>query len=306
MTLTQEVARYVVFMRKLGYKYVGQERMLRHWATYAMAQGDRFACADSMIDWAAQAPSSGSACNRFGAVRRLAIWLHAEDPRHEIPPRSAIGRAHRSRPSPHLLTPDQIRQVMAAALSLPPAGSITPHTYHTMIGLIASTGLRASEACALQVGDWVPDGVIIRETKFRKRRLVVLHESTRNALARYLKIRKQQGGSGDGLFVLATGKPPARISLTHIFIKLARQCGLRGGPGEPGPRLHDLRHAFAVRSLEQAVATNRDSVNQHILALGTYLGHVNASSTYWYLEATPTLLRQIAECTENAHTRRVV
>ena len=109
MTLTQEVARYVVFMRKLGYKYVGQERMLRHWATYAMAQGDRFACADSMIDWAAQAPSSGSACNRFGAVRRLAIWLHAEDPRHEIPPRSAIGRAHRSRPAPTLADtrPDQ-------------------------------------------------------------------------------------------------------------------------------------------------------------------------------------------------------
>lgn len=305
MTLTQEVTRYVRFMQKLGYQYIGRERMLQNWATYAMAHGDGFARTDRMIHWVAQASSSGSMRNRFGAVRRLAIWLHAEDPRHEIPPRSAIGRAHRSRPAPHLLTPKQIRQVMDAALTRSPAGSITPQTYHTLIGLLASTGLRASEACALQVGDWVPDGLIIRETKFRKSRLVALHESTRMALEGYLKIREAQGGPGEGLFVLATGKPPTRSTLTHVFIQLVRQCGLRGGPGEPGPRLHDLRHAFAVRSIESAIATNRDRVNRHMLALGTYLGHANPYSTYWYLEATPVLLRHIAVCTENRQVRRV-
>ena len=90
-----------------------------------------------------------------------------------------------------------------------------------------------------------------------------------------------------------------------MFVKLARQVGLRGGPGEPGPRLHDLRHRFAVRSLEHTVAADRDSANRHMLALATYLGHNSVSSTYWYLEATPVLLRDIARKAEQAHAGRV-
>ena len=301
MTLMQHVERYAAFMRHLGYRYQTQERMLRAWARHAMAQGDRFARAESMIEWVFEASSPGSIRNRFGAVRRFAIWLNAEDPRHEIPPRSAVGRANRSRPTPRFLTPKQIKRLMDAALSLQPTDSITPHTYHYMFGLIAATGLRASEACALRLADLVPDGLIVRQTKFRKSRLIGLHHSTRTALNRYLEIRKQYGGSDEHLFVLDTGRPPAKTTLTHVFIKLARQTGLRGGPGEPGTRLHDLRHGFAVRSLETATKTDRDSVNRHILALSTYLGHASVSSTYWYLQATPALLRQIAETAENAH-----
>ena len=152
--------------------------------------------------------------------------------------------------------------------------------------------------------DFTVDGLIVRETKYSKSRLVVLDESTRDALNRYLKIRERQGDASDHLFVLSTGRAPASSTLRHVFIKLARQTGLRSAPGEPGPRLHDLRHGFAVRALEKMVASDRDRVNRHILALSTYLGHVNVSSTYWYLEATPVLLRHIATATENAHTRR--
>ena len=257
-----------------------------------------------MVDWASKAPSYGSVRNRLGAVRRFAMWLRAEDERHEVPPLDAIGGARRIRPSPHLLTPDQIERVMDAARSLGPAGSITHHTYRCMIGLIAATGLRVSEAVALRLSDFTSDGLTVRNTKFRKSRLIVLHPSARDALNRYVEIRIRERTADDHLFVLPTGRPPTRSTLIGVFIKLARRIGLRGGPGEPGPRLHDLRHSFAVRSLEQAAATDRGSVNRHILALSTYLGHVKVSSTYWYLEATPSLLRQIAEAAEHAHTRR--
>ena len=169
---------------------------------------------------------------------------------------------------------------------------------------MATTGLRRCEVCALRLSDITPDGLVVRETKFQKSRLVPLHRTTVDALGRYLTIRQRRGGTSEHLFVLSTGRPINPDIVTGMFVKLARQVGLRGGTGEPGPRLHDLRHRFAVRSLEHAIATDRDSANRHMLALATYLGHNNVSSTYWYLEATPVLLRHIAREAEHAHARR--
>ena len=115
-----------------------------------------------------------------------------------------------------------------------------------------------------------------------------------------------QGGRDDHVFVLSNGKPPNPSTVTDTFIALARRTGIRAGPGEPGPRLHDLRHAFAVRSLEAVIATDSESVNRHMLALSTYLGHNRVSNTYWYLEATPVLLKKIANATESTHLGRIV
>ena len=242
---------------------------------------------------------------RLGTLRRLAVWLHAEDGRHEVPPRHVPDRKMPRRPTPHLMTCDQIKWIMDAALLLRPAGSITPLTYHYLIGLLAVTGLRRSEALNLRLADSTDDGLMIRETKFRESRLVPLHASTRNALDRYLSVRNRFGGLDDHLFVLATGRPPGPHAVTRTFIKLARRIGLRSEVSRtPGPRLHDLRHSFCVRSLDAAVAPDRDSVNRHMLALTTYVGHAEAAHTYWYLEATPPLLRQIAQAAEHAHTGR--
>jgi integrase len=186
---------------------------------------------------------------------------------------------------------------MQAALSLPPVASLTPYTFHYLIGLLATTGLRVSEAVALFETDIVPDGLVIRETKFRKTRLVPIHPSTRKMLAEYQALRRRIGGTDPHLFVLSTGEPPDRATVSRAFIKVARQVSLRGPQGERGPRLHDLRHSFAVRSLEQC-GNDRASINRHMLALSTYLGHACLSDTYWYLEATPVLTRQIADVTE--------
>ena len=128
-----------------------------------------------------------------------------------------------------------------------------------------------------------------------------LHETARTALDRYLEVRLRCGASSNHLFVLACGRPVSPDHLTRTFIRLARELNLRGGPGEPGTRLHDLRHGFAMRALESAANDDRSQISRHQLALSTYLGHTSASGTYWYLEATPVLLNQVSAATERLH-----
>ena len=305
MTMRDHVDRYVMFKRHLGRKFVEQERLLRTYADQAMARGEQFTKIGGMLAWASAVNTTDGIHDRLNTVRHFAVWLHAEDERHEVPPRDALGQAQRRRrPTPHLLTVSEIGRLLEAALSLPPAASITPHTYHYAIGLLAATGMRRSEATGLRLTDLTPDGLIVGPTKFGKHRLVALHQSTRDALERYLAIRKLISTTHDHLFVLANGRPLKPETLTYVFTKLAREVGLRGGKGEPGPRLHDLRHSFCVRSLEAAIASDRNSVNRHMLALSTYVGHATMAHTYWYLEATPVLLGQIAGETERAYVGR--
>ena len=142
----------------------------------------------------------------------------------------------------------------------PVVHELTPLTFHTIIGLIACTGLRRSEATGLLLSDLGPDGLLVRNTKARRDRLVPLHESTRRALDEYLVARKRQGGPGEHLFVLAFGQPVRPDYLTRTFILLARKAGVRAGTGQPGLRLHDLRHEFAVSALEGSLSSSRRDV----------------------------------------------
>lgn len=303
MSLRAHVGRYVRLKQRLGYKFVDHRRMLLDYAEFAAARNEEFTRTQTMIDWASHATSRQRSCIKLRIVRAFAISVHAEDGRHQIPPRDVFGRRQASRPRPHLPAPAQIRQVMDAALRLPPANTITPHTWHYLFGLIAVTGLRSSEAIALLLSDITPDGLVVRETKHRKTRLVPLHPDTRAALDDYLDIRKQTGGLDDHVFVLSTGRPPAYSTAYQVFLRLARQTGLRGEVGAPGPSPHSLRHAFAVRSL--AELGEGEDASRHMLALSTYLGHSEVSYTYWYLEATPGLLRSISETAEQAQTGRM-
>ena len=155
---------------------------------------------------------------------------------------------------------------MAAALDLPPKGMISSHTYHYLFGLLAATGLRISEALSLQCSDLVDDGLIIRNGKFGKQRLVALQPSTRQALQAYLAIRAKLGARGCDLFVSIRGRAPHKVRAHIVFVRLARQLGLRGPTGTAGMRLHDLRHTFAVRSLESC-PPDREAVAHHMAGL---------------------------------------
>lgn len=256
MTLRSDAQRYISFKRGQGYKMLIEERFLCRYVSYAEAKGDIFAVTSRMVEWAGNAHSPSSVRNRLNALRCFARWAHAEDRRHEVPPKD-VGPGQKVRPAPHLVSPADIRRLIDAALSLGPAGSITPHTYHFMFGLMAVTGLRRSEALALRLEDVVPDGLLVRETKFRKSRLVPLHDSTWRALERYVELRAQTGSCDDHLFVLSSGKPPTPNSVTRTFVGLALRLGLRHRGKGGGVRLHDLRHGFAVRALERASARAR-------------------------------------------------
>ncbi len=306
MKLTRHANRYISLKRHLGYKFKNGERVLLPFVAFAEQHHDEFLRNERILQWAGRAPSTASAQSTLAILRNFAVWLRAEDRRHEVPDPNAFGRTKRKRPRPYLMTPGQIQQVMDAALNLPPAHSITPNTVRTMIGLAATTGLRRSEVVGLTFSDVTNDGLIIRDSKFGKSRLVAIHDSVHSALNQYLRIRAQAGGASEQLFVLATGRPPTANYLSQTFLKLLRIVGLRGGPGEPGPRFHSLRHSFAVRSLESAEESHPTDISRHMLALTTYLGHVSVANTYWYLEATQPVLRSIADAAERRHAGRIV
>ena len=211
---------------------------------------------------------------------------------HEVPVAGLFGRSRRRRPAPHILSQNQINGILAEALLVPGLSPISPQTYHTLFGLLASTGLRISEALSLRCDDLTEDGLMIRKGKFGKSRLVPLHASTRAALERYLDQRRIVRDAGHDLFVLGHGHAPTATRAHVVFVRIVRKLGYRNPTG-PGPRLHDLRHTFAVRSLETC-GNDLQSVLRHMRALSTYLGHVDIANTYWYLEATPVLLQMIA------------
>jgi integrase/recombinase XerD len=198
---------------------------------------------------------------------------------------------------PYIYSSNEIGRLLQAANQLRPRGTIRAETYATLIALLASTGLRISEALGLRFADITDDGLLIRETKFGKTRLVPLHETAVTGLRRYLIRRRELGAGDDHVFLGGHDRPLSYRMVHSTFQSLLRKAGLWPAPGRHRPRLHDLRHAFAVRAL-QTSPSGRDRIGQHMVALASYLGHVNIYATYWYLEATADLLSDIADASE--------
>jgi integrase len=295
--LNHDIKRFVDLQRAAGFKFRVQNTLLRSFGAFAEARGDEFVRVDRVLEWAALAPSPAQRRKRLLTVRRLALAMQAEDTHHEVPPGDAMGRGDHKRRAPHIYSPCEVVRLLQAAARLEPRDSIRPLMYSTLFGLVAATGLRISEALVLRCEDVTEDGLIILETKFNKNRLVPLHETTQRALGTYLSARVRLATFSHSLFITSVGTRPAYSTVVGVFLQLVRSIGLRGTPGQPGPRIHDLRHTFAVRSLEQC-RHDRDAVARHIVALSTYLGHAHVTDTYWYLQSTPLLMRQIAEARE--------
>lgn len=293
---------FVKQQRALGFKYRVQSILLRNFATFAHVRGDEYIVADTVLEWSREAPSTAQKRNRLLTVRRLAMSVHADDPLHEIPPADAFGSSVSRRRKPHIYSEVELDTLRRAALCITPVGSVRPLTFHTLITLLWVSGLRISEALALDVNDITVDGLLVRATKFRKNRLVPVHSTTRCALDDYLLSNERTSISKDNaVFVSLVGTRLSYRAAYGGFLEIMRSTGLRGGPGIPGPCLHDLRHSFAVRSLERCPACAQ-TVQKHMVALSTYLGHAHITDTYWYLEATPALTKQIAKVTEAWHS----
>lgn len=295
--LSTVVERHIALYRATGHLFQGQANLLRNFARYAVARGDKFVRAKTAVEWAALGPSIGTRHGRLDGVRRFARRAHAEDPRHEVPPAGLFG-GRPPRRTPYIYSLSEIRSLLVAAEALGPRHSLRPRTYVTLLGLIASTGLRISEALALRVSDITGAGLIVRETKFRKNRLVPLHLTTRRALQTYIKARRAYSPKDDAVFLSEWRRGLSYPTFITTFLDLVREVGIHPGKGKSGPRIHDLRHTFAVRSLEQCVGRSGPAISRHILALSTYLGHAHVSDTYWYFQATPRILADIASQSE--------
>lgn len=283
---------YLALRRAAGFQLRVQEGHLRNFVKFAAERAEAFVRTETALDWAALAPSASQRGHRLDVVRIFARYARIEDSRHEVPP---VGVFSSRRPPyrPFIFTADQTRRVLEYAAKLPPTGSLRPWTYCTLFSLLAVTGMRISEALALRLEDITPDGLLIRKTKFQKSRLLPLHPSARAGLEKYLRRRRHFGATDDHLFISSRYRRPHYATVVATFLQAVRAIGLHPGPGQRGPRLHDWRHSWAVAALE-ACPYGHDQVNQHVLAVSTYLGHAKLESTYVYLHTTPQLLVDIA------------
>jgi integrase/recombinase XerD len=295
--LAKAVESYLAVRRAAGFKLRCQSRLLRSFATFSDARDKHYVCTETAIEWAGSAPSVSQRARRLGQVIRFARYIRAEEQHHEIPPTVFGGETPR-RPVPFILSKDDIQRIVQAASQLGCPDALRRYTYSTLFGLLSCTGLRVSEAIRLRLDDVTPDGLVIRCSKFQKSRLVPLHETAQAALERYLKRRRPYAPFDDHVFVSLKRRPLLLHSVETTFHTVIEKIGLPHGPGLGRPTPHSLRHSFAVRALVTC-PDGRDHITKHMLALSTYLGHSTVASTYWYLEATPDLMRNIADVCEN-------
>lgn len=295
--LRDDMERYLKLRKAAGFKLSNETLLLESFVKFTEHCGDSHIRTDRVLAWANQSRSTAQGSRRLSVVRHFAQTLHAEDPGHEVPPRDALGNARHRRPPPYIFSQEEVAKLIELAGRLKPDSSIRPLMLSTLFGLLAATGLRISEALSLRVRDITDDGLFVLETKFQKSRLVPLHSSTVAAIERYLAGRQALAADTDAVFVGLTGKPPQYSGLKCVFARLMEKMGLQHVRNGGQPHIHDLRHTFAVRSLEQCRG-DRNAVSRHMTALSTYLGHTNVSDTYWYLQATPVLMGQIAESAE--------
>jgi integrase len=294
--LTAHVDRYVVLRRTLGFKLDDTARHLNAFARFAAAKNDTHIRTSTAVAWAAEAPSPSARHIRLRDVVHLARFLHAEDTAHEVPP-ATLFPAPKIRPLPYIYAPEEVAQIVEAAGRLRRTYPLRREAYTTLFGLIAATGLRVSEALDLRFDDLQPNGVLsVRRTKFGKSRLIPMHPTVAGALDRYLDQRRKLVVTDDHMFLSAGNRRISASMVNYTFRRVVRLAGV-ASERRPPCRIHDLRHTFATRSLEQCSA-RRESVSRHCVSLATYMGHTDIVHTYWYLEATPELMTDIATAAE--------
>ena len=305
--LAQSLADYLAVRRALGYKLVRPGKLLAQFLEFLDAAGAPTITTELALRWATL-PAGASGCwwsYRLSTVRGFAAHLHTIDPACEVPPADLL--AYRpSRRTPYIYAEPEILALMAASETLRTAHRAA--TYRTLIGLLSVTGMRIGETIRLDRGDvdMQPALLTVRDSKFGKSRQLPLHPSTSDALRRYLR-------RGDRPTPTERDRGAVRLKRRHQAALLRRsahvrrtRCDRAGLPPRSAacrPRLHDLRHTFAVRTCSTPTAAAPTSTRRLPL-LSTYLGHVDPGSTYWYLSAAPELLGLAARAPRAAPAER--
>jgi integrase len=286
---------YLAMRRGLGFELKTPSWLLYDFARYADRIGHRGPMTvDLAVQWAQSSTSTdpAQAVRRLEVVRQFARHRAVIDPANEVPPAGLLGRRPR-RKSPHIYSEEEISALLRQASLLLPRCGLRPRTYVTFFSLLISTGLRLSEACHLSLGDVdLCQGVItVREGKFRKSRLIPLHPSTTQALTDYAGLRTvgRDARPSEHFFCTDHAAAIRYASVEKTFSRLRQKLGWTDDGRTRRPRIHDLRHTFAVRRLLRWYKEGVD-VDRKILALSTYLGHAKATDTYWYISSVPELM----------------
>lgn len=295
--LESALAEYLAVRRALGYSLVEDGRQLAAFVAHLDACGIDTVTVAVAVDWASATPLGGGGTKRLGAVRGFARYLQALDPVHEVPPTRLLP-GQSARPVPFLYSDDHIATLMTAARALTPPG--WGATVEVIIGLLWTTGMRIGEVLRLDLDDLDTDTQVltIRLAKFGRSRLVPIAPSTASALCDY-RAGLPATSTDPAMFVTPAGRRVRYERFNLAFVALLDDAGITTTSGKR-PRAHDARHSFAVRTL---TGWYRDGLDVHALLprLSTYLGHVEPSSTYWYLSAAPELMALAADRLER-HT----
>jgi integrase len=309
-SMVARVKAYLVARRRLGYQLRIEGGELLRFARFADGAGHRGPVTTELaLGWAQAAKTSTPLyrARRLETVRCFARYQAAIEPGTEIPPAKILGPAHRRTP-PHIYSPGEIAKLLVLARRLASRSGFRARTYASLIGLLACSGLRISEALRLRRTDVdLEEGVLtVRETKFHKSRLVPLHPSATISIRAYVKRRDAANPQvSSALFISEVGLSLPYSTVRTVFRNLVDQVVPRT-LGRRQPRWHDLRHTFACRCLLRWYREGID-VHSRIAALSTYLGHVKVSDTYWYLTGIPELMALTGSRFERfAHERRPV
>lgn len=304
VNLRAAAADYLAGRRSRGYRLECHDSLIAGFLAGLEARSVTVIRVADAVEFARDTPSTRRRrpAQRLQVIRGLAAYVHALDPAAAelIPQRLITGPVTRG--IPYLYTSDQTVQLMARAALLQPASIAA--ALHTLIGLVAATGLRSGEAFGLDVEDLDRDRQLLRVAgKYAKQRLVPLHSTTIDALDAYLVVRATTPAGPTG--ALLVGSRGGRLNpgtARELFRRVVNDCQLEHRPGCAAPRLHDFRHSFAVDSLIDAHRQGVD-VDARIAVLAAYLGHVDPANTYWYLTASPELMTIVAE-RMSAHQHR--
>jgi integrase len=295
-TLRQATHEYLNMRRALGFKLRAAGARLLDFVTFMEQHRASYITNKLALKWAQQssAVQPSTWAQRLSFVRGLARYRSATDPRTQIPPESLLPfRAQRARP--YCYSDNEIQSLLQAALKLPGSHyKLRPWIYHGLFGLLSVSGMRLGETCNLELQDVDLEAAVltVRGAKFGKSRLLPLHTSTCNVLTAYLARRQRFWAArshSSYLFVSSRGNRLDQSDVRRTFYTLSRQVGLRGLADNHGPRIHDLRHRFAVKSLWHWYRAGEDP-ERRLPVLSAYLGHVHVADTYWYLSAWPELM----------------
>jgi integrase/recombinase XerD len=303
--LRKDLREYIGLRRALGYKLRKHERRLSEFITFLEARRTDHITAKLAIDWATESSKGHkhSCFERLSFIRSFATYVSSMDARTEIPPTGTMRRPAIAL-RPYIYTREEIGRLMAAARNLFSPRKLRCHTYCHLIGLLATTGMRSGEAVRLANSDVnLAEGLItIRESKFGKSRVVPLHPTTVRALVAYRACRDAFLKRAEAFtFFISERRGPIN-SLHQSFREIRRAAGLEKMRNGIRPRMHDLRHTFAVQTLLDWYRNGSD-VERHLPILSTFLGHSHVENTYWYLSSTPELLGAACERLETRWRR---